>query len=82
MACGTPVIGFAVGGISDMVRDGLTGFLVQQRDVAALRIAIMDLLGNPSKRALMSEQSRRIAVEDYSRELQVRRYADLYKSLI
>lgn len=28
MACGTPVIGFAVGGISDMVRDRLTSLLV------------------------------------------------------
>lgn len=82
MACGTPVIGFAVGGISDMVRDGLTGLLVQQRDVAGLQTAIMEFLGNPSRRALMSEQSRRVAVQDYSRELQVRRYADLYKSLL
>ncbi|NOS78162.1 MAG: glycosyltransferase [Nitrospira sp.] len=82
MACGTPVIGFAVGGISDMVRDGLTGLMVPPRDVGGLRTTILGLLENPSMRASMSEQSRRIAVQDYSRELQVRRYLDLYKSLV
>lgn len=82
MACGTPVIGFAVGGVADMVRDGQTGVLVTLRDVAGLRTAIGGLLGNPLLRASMSEQSRRIAVEEYSRDLQVRRYIDLYQSLI
>ncbi len=82
MACGTPVIGFAVGGISDMVLDGLTGLLVPPRDVDGLRVAISDLLRDPARLAGMRDHCRRIAVEEYSRELQVRRYSELYKSLV
>ncbi len=82
MACGTPVIGFAVGGIADMVRPGVTGILVPPSDVGGLRVAISDLLHDPVRLAAMRDNCRRIAVEEYSRELQVRRYAELYKSLV
>jgi glycosyltransferase involved in cell wall biosynthesis len=82
MACGTPVIGFAVGGISDMIRDGRTGLLVPPQDVAGLRNAMVRLIRDSSARVSMSEESRRIAVDEYSRELQVQRYSELYKSLV
>lgn len=81
MACGTPVIGFAVGGIPDMVRAGVTGLLVPPYDVDGLCVAISDLLRDPARLAAMRDHCRRIAVEEYSRELQVRRYSELYKSL-
>lgn len=82
MACGTPVIGFAVGGIPDMVRAGVTGLLVPPCDVDGLGVAISDLLRDPARLAAMRNHCRRIVVEEYSRELQVRRYSELYKSLI
>ena len=82
MACGTPVIGFAVGGIPDMVRHETTGRLVAPFDVGALRAAIVDLLHDPVKRKEMGVNCRRIAVEEYSLELQARRYSELYKSLL
>ena len=37
MACGKPMIGTRVGGTTDMISDGETGFLVPPGDVAALR---------------------------------------------
>lgn len=82
MACGTPVVGFAVGGISDMVRDGVTGRLVAPHDVDSLRLTIKSLVLDRTKTKAMGDQARRLAIEEYSRELQVRRYADLYKSLL
>ena len=82
MACGTPQIGFSVGGIPDMVRAGVTGLLVPPSDVDGLRVAISDLLRDPARLAAMRDHCRRIAVEEYSRELQVRRYSELYKSLV
>jgi len=82
MACGTPVVGFAVGGIPDMVRPGITGLLVPPCDVVGLLAAILDLVHDERKRKEMSSSCRRIAVEEYSLELQARRYSEIYKSLL
>lgn len=46
MACGTPVIGSAVGGIKYTVTDGETGFLVPPRDPQALSARLLELLGD------------------------------------
>ena len=82
MACGTPVVGFAVGGIPDMVRPSKTGLLVPPSDVIALRAAIVQLLEDHSARKELAANCRRIAVEEYSLVLQARRYGELYKSLL
>ena len=48
MACGTPVIGAAVGGIKYTVADGKTGFLVPPKDPDALAERLADLFQNPA----------------------------------
>jgi glycosyltransferase involved in cell wall biosynthesis len=82
MACGIPVIAFAVGGLLDSVRPGLTGLLVPPKDVAALRAAITDLLGDPPKRARMAVNCRHVAVSEYNSDLQARRYITLYERML
>ncbi len=54
MACGTPVIGSAVGGIKYSVLDGKTGALVPPRDPAALAEKIYELLADPAQLKKMS----------------------------
>jgi hypothetical protein len=46
MACGTPVIGSAVGGIGYTVRDGVTGFLVPPRSPDAIAGALTEALAD------------------------------------
>ena len=82
MACGTPIVGFASGGIVDMVRPGVTGELAPTRDVAALREAVRKLLSDPAKRDEMAANCRRVAVEEYSLEVQAAAYRTLYEKLI
>jgi glycosyltransferase involved in cell wall biosynthesis len=82
LACGTPVVGFASGGIPDMVRPGVTGLLAPTKDVPALREALRQLLADPAQRAEMSANCRRIAVEEYSLEVQARAYLSLYQGLV
>lgn len=81
-ACGTPVVGFAVGGLLDIIRPGVTGLLVPPQDVSALWSAIRDLLQDPARRAEMAVNCRRIAVEEYTLEVYARRYAELYQTII
>ncbi|WBB99096.1 MULTISPECIES: glycosyltransferase [unclassified Solwaraspora] len=50
MACGVPVVGTAVGGLTDTVVDGLTGDLVPPRDPRALGMALRGLLNDRVRR--------------------------------
>lgn len=82
IACGTPVVGFRVGGISEVVRDGLTGLLVEAGDVRALRDAIQSLLGDEQKRLRLAESCRSTALAEYTRQIQATQYAELYKEIM
>jgi glycosyltransferase involved in cell wall biosynthesis len=81
LACGTPVIGFATGGMLDMVRPGQTGQLVPVGDTAALRDAIRSMLRDPATLRAYSAECRRIAMAEYSIEAQAAGYVRLYESL-
>lgn len=82
MACGTPVAGFAVGGIPDIVRPDVTGLLAPARDVVALRASIADLLQNPEKRVSMSDNCRRMVLQEHALEVQAKRYVELYETIL
>jgi glycosyltransferase involved in cell wall biosynthesis len=66
MACGTPVVGAAVGGIRATVRDAETGFLVPPNDPDALAGRLASLLGNPGLHASMSRAALRRANTHYT----------------
>lgn len=58
MACGRPVVGSAVGGITFTIEDGVTGHLVPPRDPEALAKSLEDLLGDPIRRERMGRAAR------------------------
>ncbi|HKN74642.1 MAG TPA: glycosyltransferase family 4 protein [Candidatus Acidoferrum sp.] len=78
IACGTPVVGFAVGGIPDLVRPGLTGSLAKPGDALDLRKAIAEILSDDERLKKMAANCRKIAVEEYTIEIQARRYLEVY----
>ncbi len=65
MACGKPVIGFAVGAVPELVLDGQTGIVVRPFDTAALAAAIERLLIDESRRQQMGAAGRQRARELY-----------------
>jgi glycosyltransferase involved in cell wall biosynthesis len=81
MACGTPVVGFHVGGIPEMVEEGRSGLLVPRGDVQQLAGALGRLLDFEEERAAMATQARRRVERVFSREGQVQKYLDLYSRL-
>ncbi|MEX5217606.1 MAG: glycosyltransferase family 4 protein [Nitrospiraceae bacterium] len=82
MACGTPVVGFAVGGIPDMIQHGKTGLLAPPSDAVSLGAAITELLKNTERRLTFSANCRRVAVHRYSLARQAIRYHELYQELV
>ena len=60
-ACGTPVVASAVGGLTTLVEDGVTGFLVDNRDAAAFADAAATILGDPVLATTMGDAAARRA---------------------
>jgi glycosyltransferase involved in cell wall biosynthesis len=63
MAHGRPVVASAVGGIPDLIVDGVTGLLVPPGDAVALRAAIEKLLADPALRRRMGVAGRERIIE-------------------
>jgi len=80
MACGTPVIASEVGGLAYLVRDGVTGFHVPDRDPAALACAIARLAQDSTLRERLGRQAHQYA-QQYSWECIADRILALYTSL-
>jgi glycosyltransferase involved in cell wall biosynthesis len=64
LACGTPVVATRVGGTSEIVRDGLDGFLVPYGDGARLRAALRQTLDTEWNRPALSRHAHGFDWED------------------
>jgi glycosyltransferase involved in cell wall biosynthesis len=67
MAYGIPVIGPPVGGPTELVEDGVSGFLIAGRETGRIASAIVTLADGPERYAAMSAQARARA-RRFSRE--------------
>jgi alpha-maltose-1-phosphate synthase len=81
MACGTAVVASAVGGIPEVVADGMTGLLVPAGDEAALAGAINALVSDPAKAAELGARGRQRAVAEFSWDSIAAQTAQLYAEL-
>ncbi|KYC41563.1 glycosyl transferase [Scytonema hofmannii PCC 7110] len=82
MACGTPMVSFKIGGVPDLVRPNITGYLATPEDANDFCNGIVQLLEDDSLRQCMRQNCRAIALEEYSLELQARRYIQLYQQVL
>ena len=78
MACGTPVVASDVGGLSFIVRDGETGYLVPENDPQPLADCLMRLLRDPALRARLGQRGIEVARE-YAWPRIADRIEDLYR---
>jgi len=67
LACGRPVIATPVGGVREMVDDGVTGFIVDPDDVLGFVDRIDKLLGNPTLTRQMGDAGRQVALDRFER---------------
>lgn len=80
MMCALPVVSTRVGAIAEAVDDGVTGRLVEPRDVQALRHALAGLLADPQEAAAMGLAGRERAVAHFSREAMLDRMEAIFRS--
>jgi glycosyltransferase involved in cell wall biosynthesis len=82
MACGTPVVATAVGGIPEQVRDQQTGFLVLAGNAEAMANRLVQVLSDDIRRANMSAQAVEVTRQHYDLNKQVDHYLDWYQRLV
>lgn len=81
-ACGVPAVAFGVGGIPEMIDEGVSGHLVPSRDVRSLASAVVRVASDSAHRSRLAAGSRAMAVRNYSAEAQANAYRKLFGELI
>lgn len=82
MACELPVIATAVGGNSEVVIEGETGFLVPAQNPEAMSVKIIQMINNLEQRHQLGKKGRQRAENDFSLSRAAKQYTDLYYAVI
>jgi glycosyltransferase involved in cell wall biosynthesis len=82
LAAGRPVVVTAVGGVADVVEDGVTGYLVGAGDADAMADRLARLAADPSLAAALGAEGRRRVTERYAVSRLVDDVDRLYRSLL
>lgn len=82
MACGTPTVAFKIGGVPDLVRSGITGYLAEPENAEDFYKGVVQLLDDEGLRQHLAQQCRAIVLDEYPLELQAQRYIELYTRFV
>jgi glycosyltransferase involved in cell wall biosynthesis len=82
MASGTPVVCSRVGGVAEIVEDGVTGFLVEPGDVDGLRDRLDRLLRDRALAARLGRNARERAVERFTWDACAERCLAVYAEVL
>lgn len=83
LSCGTPVVGFAVGGIPEIIDHKRNGFLAKPFDCKELSEGIAWTMKQLNNRKInLRDNARKKAIKTYSYEAQARSYINLAESII
>ncbi|MBK8230519.1 MAG: N-acetyl-alpha-D-glucosaminyl L-malate synthase BshA [Candidatus Eisenbacteria bacterium] len=82
MASGVAVIATTQGGTSEVIEDGVSGYLRDPHDIHGMAESLRELLRNDDLRASVGAAARRRAVEEYSLDRVVAVYQAMYDELV
>jgi len=82
MICGTPVVTTEfLGGLTEIIEDGVTGLIVRPRTEEAMAKAVLSVLASPGLRSRLRQSGRRRATEEFGVQRYVRDYSLLFDAL-
>ena len=79
LSCGVPIIGYAVGGMPEIVRSGHDGFLRPVGDIKGLCGDVRELQSCPGMRDTLGRNARKRMVERFDHALKLAEYAGVYR---
>jgi glycosyltransferase involved in cell wall biosynthesis len=82
MNAGKPVVATRVGGIPEVVQDGVTGILVPPRDAGALRDAILKILSRREEAHTMGMRGKKRVMQSFPLEKSIRATETVYQEIL
>jgi glycosyltransferase involved in cell wall biosynthesis len=82
LACGTPTVATRVGGITEQIEDGVTGFLTTPNDADEMALLIEELLSDEDLSEDMGAKAVQTAQERFDIKQQVESYLNWYKEIL
>lgn len=80
MASGLPVIATNTGGISDIVNDGINGFLVPEKDSLAIREKIEEIMNNDELSCKLADHAIKDS-QNFDYQVKAEQYKSLYRTI-
>ena len=81
LACGTPVAGFDVGGIPDLVEPGVTGALARPGDPQSLAYALLEIIRDPTHARTLGQNGAHRIASHYTARAEAEAYRALYPTV-
>jgi N-acetyl-alpha-D-glucosaminyl L-malate synthase BshA len=82
MACKVPAIATCVGGVPELIDDGMTGLLYPVGDVEGMASGVLGLLHDPERLKAMRDAARQAAQKRFCANLVVPRYVRFYEQVL
>ena len=82
MACEIPVVAADVGGLSEVIENGKSGYLLPLGDVDCMAARVVEILQDRYQRTRMGKRGRAIALEKFSPQTALKSYMDVYDSAL
>ena len=82
MMAGLPVVATRVGGVLELVEDGVTGFLVPPRNPDALAEALQRLIADPELRRRMGQTGREKTLKEFTLDRMLRETERVYEEVL
>jgi glycosyltransferase involved in cell wall biosynthesis len=82
MRAGLPVIATNVGGVGELITDGINGYLTERGNVAQMRNRIQALVSSPALRHSMAHEARRRFEQDFQLDVMVRKTMMVYRQTL
>ena len=82
MSCGVPVVGSRVGGLPEVVRDSLCGYLLPMSDVSQMSDKVLEIFENEQLANSLGAFGRSIALEQFAADRIVPLYLEYYREVI
>lgn len=82
LSCGVPVVGSIVGGLPELIFDGINGYLSPIGDVTGMAARSLEILASDSLHKQMADAGRRMVIEKYESNDIIDQYLAYYEEVL